>query len=162
MKAHDHDKFLEAVEIELDGHEKMGNYKPIPIEKVPKGMKLLDMVWSMRHKRCIKTQEVYKWKAWLATRTWSSLLGYLRPSSDMADGPFLLNPLSSAWMAQPSIGLCHGVPTSTSRNAPLPTLTSRVQTKRNDTKISRAQAQAQRVQSETSRTGVEPIHGPRA
>ena len=63
MKAHDHDKFLEAVKVELDGHEKMGNYEPIPIEKVPKGTKLLDMVWSMRRKRRIKTQEVYKWKA---------------------------------------------------------------------------------------------------
>ena len=63
MKAHDRDKFLEAVSVELDGHEKMGNYEPIPIEKVPQGTKLLDMVWSMRRKRRINTQEVYKWKA---------------------------------------------------------------------------------------------------
>ena len=63
MKAHDRDKFLEAVKVELDGHEKLGNYEPIPIEKVPKGTKLLGMVWSMQRKRCIKTQEVYKWKA---------------------------------------------------------------------------------------------------
>ena len=62
MKAHDRDKFIEAVGIELDGHEKMGNYEPIPIRDVPKGTKLIDMVWSMRRKRCIKTQEVYKWK----------------------------------------------------------------------------------------------------
>ena len=48
-----------------------------------------------------------------ATRTRSAQLGYLRPSSDMANGPFLPNPLSPAWMAQPTIGLCHGVPTST-------------------------------------------------
>ena len=60
MKAHDRDKFLEAVKVELDGHEKMVNYEPILIEKVPKGTKLLDRVWSMRRKRCIKTQEVYK------------------------------------------------------------------------------------------------------
>ena len=65
MKAHDRDKFLEAVRVELDGHERMGNYEPIPIEKVPKGTKLLDMVWSMRRKRRIKTQVVYKWKACL-------------------------------------------------------------------------------------------------
>ena len=63
MKAHDRDKFLEAVGIELDGHERMGNYEPIPIDEVPSGTKLLDMVWSMRRKRRIKTQEVYKWKA---------------------------------------------------------------------------------------------------
>ena len=41
----------------------MGNYNPIPLEQVPKGTKLLDMVWSMRRKRRIKSQEVYKWKA---------------------------------------------------------------------------------------------------
>ena len=66
MKAHDRDKFIEAVRIDLDGHKKMGNYKPIPLNKVPAGTKLLDMVWSMRRKRRIKTQEVYKWKARLS------------------------------------------------------------------------------------------------
>ena len=50
MKSHDRDKFIEAVGIELDGHEKMGNYEPIPLGDVPKGTKLIDMVWSMRHK----------------------------------------------------------------------------------------------------------------
>ena len=65
MKAHDRDKFLEAVSVELDGHERMGNYEPIPIDKVPQGTKLIDMVWSMRRKRRINTQEVYKWKACL-------------------------------------------------------------------------------------------------
>ena len=50
MKAHDRDKFIEAVGIELDDHEKMGNYEPIPIRNLPKGTKLIDMVWSMRRK----------------------------------------------------------------------------------------------------------------
>ena len=63
MKAHDQDKFIEAVRIKLDEHEKMGNYEPIPLNEVPAGTKLLDMVWSMRRKRRIKTQEAYKWKA---------------------------------------------------------------------------------------------------
>ena len=63
MKAHDREKFLEAVNVKLDGHERMGNYEHIPIAEVPKGTKLLDMVWSMRRKRHINTQEVYKWKA---------------------------------------------------------------------------------------------------
>ena len=61
MKAPDRDKFIEAVRIELDGHEKMGNYEPIPLSEVPAATKLLDMVWSMRRKRRIKTQEVYQW-----------------------------------------------------------------------------------------------------
>ena len=30
MRAHDRDKFIRAVGVELDGHERMGNYKPIP------------------------------------------------------------------------------------------------------------------------------------
>ena len=63
MKAHDRDKFIEAVGVELDGHEKMGNYEPIPLTEIPKDAKLIDMVWSMRRKRRINTQEVYKWKA---------------------------------------------------------------------------------------------------
>ena len=47
MKAQDRDKFIEAVGIELDGHERMGNYEPIPIGMVPKGTKPIDMAWSM-------------------------------------------------------------------------------------------------------------------
>ena len=50
MKALDWDKFIEAVGTGLDGHEKIGNYKPIPLGNVPKGIKLIDMVWSMHCK----------------------------------------------------------------------------------------------------------------
>ena len=50
MKAHDRDKFLQAVSVKLDRHKRMGNYEPIPIAKVPQGTKLIDMVWSMRCK----------------------------------------------------------------------------------------------------------------
>ena len=62
MKAHDRDKFIEAVGLELDGHERMGNYEPILISDLPEGTKLIDMVWSMHRKRHINMQEVYKWK----------------------------------------------------------------------------------------------------
>ena len=62
MKAPDRDKFIEAVGAELEGHERMGNFEPIPLDQVPTGTKLIDMVWSMRRKRRINTQEVYKWK----------------------------------------------------------------------------------------------------
>ena len=65
MKAPDRAQFVEAVGTELDGHEKIGNYEPIPLSQVPKGTKLIDMVWSMTRKRRIKTHEVYKWKAHL-------------------------------------------------------------------------------------------------
>ena len=50
MKAPDWAKFVEAVGTELEGHEKMGNYEPVPLSQVPKGTKLIDMVWSMRRK----------------------------------------------------------------------------------------------------------------
>ena len=63
MKAHDRDKFIEAGGAKLEGHEKMGNNVPIPLDQVPAGTKLIDMVWSMRRKHRINTQEVYKWKA---------------------------------------------------------------------------------------------------
>ena len=60
MKAHDSDTFVEAVGAQLDGHEKMGNYEPVPLNQVPRGTKIIDMVWSMRcdandrsrHKKC--------------------------------------------------------------------------------------------------------------
>ena len=48
MKAPDRDNFIEAVQIELNGHEKMGNYEPMPLNEVPAGTRLLDMLWSMR------------------------------------------------------------------------------------------------------------------
>ena len=44
MKAHDRDKLIEAISVEMDSHERMGNYEPIPIDKVPSGTKLL--TWS--------------------------------------------------------------------------------------------------------------------
>ena len=50
MKAHDRDKFVEAIGAELDRHEKMGNYEPVPLNQEPKGTKLIDMVWLMRRK----------------------------------------------------------------------------------------------------------------
>ena len=63
MKVPDRDKFIKAVQIELDGQEKMGNYEPVPLNEVPACTRLLDMVWSIWRKRKIKTKEVYKWKA---------------------------------------------------------------------------------------------------
>ena len=63
MNAHDRDKIIEAVGVELDGHKEMGNYKPVQFREIPKGAELIDMVWSIGRKRRINTQEVYKWKA---------------------------------------------------------------------------------------------------
>ena len=82
------------------------------------------------------------------TRTWSALLGHLRPSGDLANCPVLHDPLHTTRVAQPSIGFCHGVCASTSRDAPLPMIATRIQTKRHDQKIPRAQAQTQSVWAE--------------
>ena len=159
MKAHDRDKFLEAVKTELDGHEQMGNYKPIPIEKVPKGTKLLDMVWSMQRKRRIKTQDVYKWKARLNVHGGQQEHGvhywdtYTPVVTWQTVHFFLILSLLLGWRSQP-LDFVMAYPQAPAEMA------SRVPTKRNDKKISRAQAQVQCVRSETSRTGVEPIHGP--
>ena len=97
-------------------------------------------------------------RPWRATRTCCALLGHLR--SDLANCPVLPDPLPTAWVAQPSIGFCHGIPASASRDAPLTTIATRIQTKRHDLKIPRAQAQTQRVGADASRKSVEPIHGP--
>ena len=50
MKAPDRDKFIDAMGIELKGHEDMGNFMPLPLKHIPIGTKLIDMVWSMHRK----------------------------------------------------------------------------------------------------------------
>ena len=94
------------------------------------------------------------------TRIWSVLLGHLRSSGDLAKCPVPPDPLHTTRVAQPSIGFCHGVCASTSRDAPLPMIATRIQTKKYDQKIPRAQAQTQSLLAEASRKSVEPIHGP--
>ena len=49
MKAPDRQKFI-------------GNVVPVKKEDIPPGNKLIDIVWSMRRKRRINTQEICKWK----------------------------------------------------------------------------------------------------
>ena len=56
---------MDAKTTELEGHEHMGNFIPVPLSSVPKGTKLIDMVWSMQRKKWIKTQEIYEWKVQL-------------------------------------------------------------------------------------------------
>ena len=121
MNAPDKAQFVEAVGTELDGHEKMGNYEPIPLSQVPKGTKLIDMVWSMRRKRRIKTQEVESTseRARGTTGARCPLLGHLRPRSYVADRPPFPHSFDPAWMAKPSTRLRHGLSTGPSRDASL-------------------------------------------
>ena len=65
MCAPDHNKFIEAMATEIRGHEQMGNFIPLLLSCIPKGTKLINMVWLMCCKHWIKTQKLCKWKAQL-------------------------------------------------------------------------------------------------
>jgi hypothetical protein len=63
LRAPDRDKFIEAMSKEVKDH-KMGNHwELVSKSEVPKGTAILPAVWSMKRKRRITTNEVYKWKA---------------------------------------------------------------------------------------------------
>ena len=57
------DQFWKAMDKELDDHISCEHWEVILKEDIPKGTKLLDMVWAMCRKRHIDMREVYKWKA---------------------------------------------------------------------------------------------------
>ena len=63
MKAPDAPQFREAMKKEIDAHANFGHWKVVPKHTVPKGTRILDAVWSMKRKRRIDTQEVYRHKA---------------------------------------------------------------------------------------------------
>jgi hypothetical protein len=62
MRAPDFKKIIEAIVKEVNDHITSKHWILIPRPKVPKGVKLLDSVWSMKRKRDIKTRKVYKHK----------------------------------------------------------------------------------------------------
>ena len=51
------------MEHKIKGHEEGKHWVLVPKHQAPKGTKVLDAVWSMRRKRQIASQEIYKWKA---------------------------------------------------------------------------------------------------
>ena len=63
MKQHDAPQFVDAIINEINDHVQRKHWKLIPREDVPTSQKILPSVWSMKRKRDIKTQKVYKWKA---------------------------------------------------------------------------------------------------
>ena len=60
MKAPDCNQFKKAMDKELKDHIARKHWEVVPRSKVPKGTRVLDMVWAMRCKRCIDMREVYK------------------------------------------------------------------------------------------------------
>jgi Reverse transcriptase (RNA-dependent DNA polymerase) len=63
MKAPDAKEFLQAAFDEIQTHEDNKHWEVIPIEDLPKNTPVLDPIWSMKRKRRLKTNEVYKHKA---------------------------------------------------------------------------------------------------
>ena len=62
MNQPDWEHFKESVQKEINDRESNHHWKDIHIEKVPNGMEILDMMWSMKSKRWIDTRKIYKWK----------------------------------------------------------------------------------------------------
>ena len=160
MKAPDRAKFVEAVGAELDRHEKMGNYEPVPLSQVPKGTKLINMVWSMRRKRRIKMQEVYKWKARLNVHGGQQQHGVhywdtYAPVVTWQTVRFFPYPFHSAWLAKSPTRLRYGLSTGPSRNASLYEATTRIQTQWDHKEDTRTETPTQRLWPKTSQTSVE-------
>ena len=63
MKQPDKAQFLQAAKDEVKSHVDNEHFVLFKRGDLPKGMKVLDSVWSMKRKRRIMTREVYKWKA---------------------------------------------------------------------------------------------------
>lgn len=63
LRAHDSDKFKEAMLEEFDSHTNNGHWMLVPKTAIQTWNKLVPAVWSMKRKRRIDTREVYKWKA---------------------------------------------------------------------------------------------------
>jgi hypothetical protein len=59
----DFPKFRTAMEKEVNDHTKNGLWELVPRKKVPQGVLIAPGVWTMKRKRRISTQEVYKWKS---------------------------------------------------------------------------------------------------
>lgn len=63
MQAPDRKEFIKAAIKEVNDHIDRKHWELIPRKEVPKDVKILPAVWSMKRKRDIKTRKVYKWKA---------------------------------------------------------------------------------------------------
>jgi Reverse transcriptase (RNA-dependent DNA polymerase) len=55
--------FIKAAVEEIETHQQQGHWEVIPKEDVPVGTRVLDAIWSMKRKRKLKTNQVYKHKA---------------------------------------------------------------------------------------------------
>ena len=81
------------------------------------------------------------------------------PSSYLGNCQILPRLVHPSRVAQSAIRFHFGIPTSASRNAPLPTIASRVQKNGYNMKVPHAQTKTQYVWAEASWEGMESIHG---
>jgi Reverse transcriptase (RNA-dependent DNA polymerase) len=63
MKQHDAENFVKAAIDEVTSHQENGHWRVVKKDEVPEGTPILDAVWSMKRKRRLLTNEIYKWKA---------------------------------------------------------------------------------------------------
>jgi len=63
IKQPDRKEFIKAIIKEVNDHIEKKHWVLIPRDQVPKDVRILQSVWSMKRKRDIKTQQVYKHKA---------------------------------------------------------------------------------------------------
>jgi Reverse transcriptase (RNA-dependent DNA polymerase) len=63
IKQPDSQEFIKAAIDEISTHQENGHWEVVPKEIVPDGMRVLDAIWSMKRKRRLKTNEIYKHKA---------------------------------------------------------------------------------------------------
>ena len=89
------------------------------------------------------------------TGTWRTLLGHLRPCSDMANGAILLNLVHPSWIAKPATGSHHGIPPSARRDAAVHEIAARVQVQWDDKKNTCTNIDTQCVWPETIWSHVE-------
>ena len=97
-----------------------------------------------------------------ATRAWCSLLGHLRPISDLANCPLFSHPIRPAWLAKQATRLHHGLSPGTSGNATIHESPAWLQMQRDNQEGTCAQATTmQRIWPKTGWVCVEQVHGPR-
>ena len=63
MRQPDADKFLFAMDKEMNDHLEAGTIKLVRRSAIPRGVPIIPSVWQMRRKRRISTGEIYRWKA---------------------------------------------------------------------------------------------------
>ena len=59
----DRKEFFKAMVKKIVNHQKHKHCQVVPINSLPDGVKLLDLIWAMQSKRLIGTGEVSKYKA---------------------------------------------------------------------------------------------------